>query len=315
MCKPSKDGKQVRFDFIIPCDPTDMTYCAEGTLCPEPEVQKRSAGIDPSLFLQERDDEEDEFKAQSLQLECGKEHLETFDGEQGLADAATWGEGIQVYKDNVYGSMLGRFGSSTVATKTFTVPDATESITLMLDFLDLNGNGDDGSLRLGIQTASASAMPKVKLGIIAEHEGYTVKAEEKARPGRGAKPGDKITSASVKITDPNKWSQNKLTLAFRVDTDKSIDEVVLGIKNLSITAECKGRRMEADAAKEEEGYYCKAKDYPCGEGDDMVNVCHYSSRLGYQTFCVPEADSEVLRFYGTDYCGPCVGGMGGVNMQ
>jgi hypothetical protein len=42
----------------------------------------------------------------------------------------------------------------------------------------------------------------------------------------------------------------------------------------------------------------------------MVHVCHYSARLGYQTFCIPEADSEVLRFYKNDYCGPCVGGYG-----
>jgi hypothetical protein len=26
-------------------------------------------------------------------------------------------------------------------------------------------------------------------------------------------------------------------------------------------------------------------------------MCHYSTRRGYQTFCIPEADSEILRFY------------------
>jgi hypothetical protein len=54
-------------------------------------------------------------------------------------------------------------------------------------------------------------------------------------------------------------------------------------------------------------FYCVARDYPCEGGTDFVNVCHYSARLGYQTFCIPEADSEVLRFYSKDYCGPCVG--------
>merc|ERR1712003_18685 len=63
----------------------------------------------------------------------------------------------------------------------------------------------------------------------------------------------------------------------------------------------------------EEGPYCLAKDYPCDGGDNMVYACHYSGRQGYQTFCIPENDSEILRFYAKDYCGPCVGGYGGVD--
>jgi hypothetical protein len=59
---------------------------------------------------------------------------------------------------------------------------------------------------------------------------------------------------------------------------------------------------------EDYSYYCLASDFPCDGGVDFVHVCHYSSRLGYQTFCIPESDSEVLRFYAKDYCGPCVGG-------
>jgi hypothetical protein len=61
-------------------------------------------------------------------------------------------------------------------------------------------------------------------------------------------------------------------------------------------------------------YYCLAKEFPCQGGNDMVHICHYTARKGYETFCIPEADSEVLRFYSHDYCGPCRGGFGGVNM-
>jgi len=64
---------------------------------------------------------------------------------------------------------------------------------------------------------------------------------------------------------------------------------------------------------EDGGFYCSAYDYPCGDADSMVYVCHYSARSGYQTFCVPEADSEILRFFANDYCGPCVQGFGGIN--
>lgn len=58
-------------------------------------------------------------------------------------------------------------------------------------------------------------------------------------------------------------------------------------------------------------FYCESQDYPCeGEEPNMVYVCHYSPRTGYQTFCVPEADSDILRFYPHDYCGKCEGGFG-----
>ena len=69
------------------------------------------------------------------------------------------------------------------------------------------------------------------------------------------------------------------------------------------------------SGEQESGYYCLSEDFPCEGGNGMVHVCHYSSRKGYQTFCIPEADSEVLRFYSHDYCGPCVGGYGGIQSE
>jgi hypothetical protein len=57
--------------------------------------------------------------------------------------------------------------------------------------------------------------------------------------------------------------------------------------------------------------YCVSEDFPCEvEGSDAVFVCHYSTSRGYQTFCIPETDSDILRFYPNDYCGPCEGGYG-----
>lgn len=59
--------------------------------------------------------------------------------------------------------------------------------------------------------------------------------------------------------------------------------------------------------------YCLSEDFPCeGEDENMVYVCHYIPRKGYQTFCVHEADSVILGFYPNDYCGPCEGGYGNV---
>jgi len=66
---------------------------------------------------------------------------------------------------------------------------------------------------------------------------------------------------------------------------------------------------QPDSANKD-GHFCVSEDYPCGEDGSRVNVCHYSARDGYKTFCVPEADSDVLAFYKKDYCGPCVRGFG-----
>lgn len=62
------------------------------------------------------------------------------------------------------------------------------------------------------------------------------------------------------------------------------------------------------ASNDNEDHFCVVEDYPCGPKGDKVHVCHYSARDGYKTFCVPEPDSDALRFYPKDYCGPCVGG-------
>ena len=76
-------------------------------------------------------------------------------------------------------------------------------------------------------------------------------------------------------------------------------------RNLHVLAE---KIHEDPEANDEEQSFCVNADYPCGPDTDNVHVCHYSARDGYKTFCVPESDSDALRFYPKDYCGPCVGG-------
>jgi len=54
--------------------------------------------------------------------------------------------------------------------------------------------------------------------------------------------------------------------------------------------------------------FCVHKDHPCeGDEEKMVYVCHYSPQKGYQTFCIPEMDSDILQFDGRNHCGPCDG--------
>jgi hypothetical protein len=56
-------------------------------------------------------------------------------------------------------------------------------------------------------------------------------------------------------------------------------------------------------------HYCSKETFPCGnDNNEGVQVCHYSTRNGYQTFCVAEEDSNMLAYYEKDYCGPCYDG-------
>jgi len=82
--------------------------------------------------------------------------------------------------------------------------------------------------------------------------------------------------------------------------------------NVSITqglasSEKKAAKID-QSAKEFEEYtpYCVHEDFPC-EGDEefMVHVCYHSSRFGYQTFCISEIDSDILRLNEKHHCGPC----------
>jgi len=78
-----------------------------------------------------------------------------------------------------------------------------------------------------------------------------------------------------------------------------------------MTEEMKAAANETSEEDEEDQPYCVHEDYPCkGDDDYMVHVCYYSSHSGYQTFCIPEMDSDVLRFNKKHHCGPCKGWSG-----
>eukprot|EP00797_Seminavis_robusta_P027666 Sro520_g159160.1 n/a (648) ;mRNA; r:33775-35718 len=79
-------------------------------------------------------------------------------------------------------------------------------------------------------------------------------------------------------------------------------------------AEEEGGPLEEGEDGPAEGPLCSASDFPCGE-EGKVYVCHYSVFKGYSTFCVKEEDTDIIRFYPNDYCGPCTGGYGNTLKQ
>jgi hypothetical protein len=120
------------------------------------------------------------------------------------------------------------------------------------------------------------------------------------------------------------YSGGTLTIGVGWESNDSFNKGAFGVVSYKFSTACsepKGaRKLDGDVSvggsgeqgysedEDDNSYYCLAQDYSCDGGDDYVHVCHYSGRLGYQTFCIPESDSEVLRFYSKDYCGPCIGG-------
>jgi len=140
---------------------------------------------------------------------------------------------------------------------------------------------------------------------------------------------------------PSYYSDGRLDIEFMVTMDDTIDNESLGLDNIKVTANglCftnssvfaggsvipaksgpnrlldENERLSKlnaevlDIDTDIEPAYCSAKDYPCEEG--KVHICHYNPHLGYQTFCVSEEESDIVKFYINSYCGPCVGGFGG----
>jgi len=88
-------------------------------------------------------------------------------------------------------------------------------------------------------------------------------------------------------------------LDFGSENTKNADDFSLVVKSDGVSME---------PAENTSQHFCSSADYPCGDKDGYVHVCHYSAKEGYQTYCVPELDSDVIAYVPKDYCGPCVGG-------
>jgi hypothetical protein len=53
--------------------------------------------------------------------------------------------------------------------------------------------------------------------------------------------------------------------------------------------------------------FCSSEEFPCGTMYGMVSICHHSSRHGFRSLCIHEENSDILKHYIHDYCGPCIG--------
>ncbi len=316
--RESPVGKLAVFFFTIPCDSSDTSFCISS-----------DAGVDNSgpISRQMRDDKEDHIVITSNEIRCGTIHEETFES---VGDALSWEGGIESSTE-AFGNFLGRFGSDNpVVHKTFQMPVEASSATIRFKLYVINGGSIEDTLQLGIQNSWVDIQLTMKEMQYHQDEAITLRDRSYDRFSFiSASQGDNSTY-DIEIVVPKRWwvNHNKdLPFGFRVITQNDMNEDGYGIDDFTIEVDCGTQRrtkglsqddspqLEPSEEGDEASSYCRSADYPCAEGNDMVNVCHYSSRQGYQTFCIPEQDSEVLRFYRSDYCGPCAYAFGKVSVE
>ena len=276
-CQPFVDvGKKVHFHFAIPC------LCAGSSSAVPITSIARNA------------------------LTCTNDIVEDYESN---GQIESWSYGTEYNDLPAYTTFLGRLGMNhPEVSKVFTIPSTATSVDVSFDMYDVVGSattneqflvGIQGSY-LDIQIFQANGSKK-----------YYTDIAVTAKKLSGGK-------YNVLMTIPSKWytnNGNKLPLTFKFVSS----QLRYGIDNVRLHANCSIRRQletpaeandnEEDVAEAESAtmFYCSTTDFPCGNDENMVHVCHYSTHTGYETHCIPEADSEILRFYQKDYCGPCVG--------
>jgi hypothetical protein len=295
---------------------TDLMIIASGSWC---EAERRLAGAvaDYTASPCKKD------------VEVAREDFET-----GMA--AGWNNGL-IALDEKFGHFLGRLGRENRAmSKVFSVPLYAESVRVQFSIY-----------ATGTSSWKASDQFHAKIGIADVNLGdFTTKSETGTTQGvmwgRSMDDND-ANEHHVSMEVPRDYYlTGKLTLAFEVSMKESIARKSAGVDDLLITAlgvdTCGGSASESkesiidgasgfrvsslsatepdvDGDDEEGRGYCHSEDFPCGEEEGMVHVCHYSITSGYMTYCLKESDSDLVRTYPDDYCGPCVGGYGSMNQQ
>jgi len=287
----------------------DVTFTAETSS----DIDHQSAGID-NLKL-------------TANYSCDRRQLDSCDSveevanenfESGLSDG--WSDGLVAYDSSV-GHFLGRMGKENpLSSKTFNIPADADKVTVSFKLYEFGtwGASDKFSVKVGSADLDLGA-----ISLETEKSGSVSGISWSRRRFDGV-----VKSHQVSITVPSaSFLSGRLNLNFVFNLSDFISRKSGGIDDLVINAHglCEGGAKDTathfgmaafsagepslDGNDEDEGPYCRAEDYPCN-GGDMVYVCHYSVFKGYSSYCVKEADTDIIRFYPNDYCGPCVGGYG-----
>jgi hypothetical protein len=252
----------------------------------------------------------------------------------------SWEHGI-VSNTPVLSSFLGRLGrENDYVRKTFVVPQNAESVTVEFLLYEIDNwmRCDKltvliGNKRLDLKQFYTEDFDENPNNIEEGRKGGIMWSRHSVVPSRNIAFNNQFKDQihKVEMTIPANYFSGELEFALKVTMNDGVDDASAGIDNLRVTAHgvCAPERelkdeedkesekdVSTDVASEPQydgddgGPYCSSEDFPCG-GENNVYICHYNPHLGYQTFCVPEEESDIVKFYANSYCGPCVGGFGG----
>eukprot|EP00797_Seminavis_robusta_P002587 Sro115_g056740.2 (589) ;mRNA; f:44859-46625 len=252
-----------------------------------------------------------------------------------------WVNGL-ISQNDRRGHFLGRLGlENDFVSKTFRVPPTAESMSLEFDLYTLGNypwrvKSDQFHVKIGITSVHVGSLRNLQDSGSVKSISWT----------RAVDPTDSnlhhVTMDIASLYFPS----GELSVGFHIMTTDSIAKKSVGVDNLIITARAvhttasdqerkKTNEQATTTTKKESTSYshyqapttkqepvkqrpvrnhggvCYSEDFPCG-GDKpgMVYICHYSIKKGYQTYCLNEEDTDIVRSYADDYCGPCVGGYG-----
>ncbi|GKY90275.1 hypothetical protein MPSEU_000001600 [Mayamaea pseudoterrestris] len=237
----------------------------------------------------------------------GADQVVSWEDFEGSDTSASWTNGLLSDCDEL-GHYLGPLtGSGAMMSKTFAVPSMAKSVVLSYDFYNVGALGSTQKLYVYVEGKSIE-LPYM-----------SVAAKSGTTDGIAWSYTSFGKKYSTQLTIPQTYFANGfLKVQFDLFHSSSIDATKkAGLDKIKLKATCSagGRRAEevsaaaaATTSSDQVGeFYCSSTDFPCGDNGKSVYVCHYSARSGYNTYCVPEADSEVLRFYRESYCGACAG--------
>lgn len=335
MCHPMEQDppgvKRVAYHFRLPCN----------TPCVEPD-ESSSAPTEPSL------PSVPPTSAPTQLSDCDKSVVVEYeDFESGTHD--NWNQGLVSY-DPALSYFLGRFGKgNTHADKVYTInPQASSaSIEFILYEIDNWERVDKiaviiNSERIDLGQFYANDLSSNPFNYESGSKGGILWLRYSITPAMKVAFNNTHPDQAHKVEmhiPPSYYSSGTLSVEFRVTMSNDIEEESAGIDNIKVvehglcasstsTQQSGGpgrlldqTQMKVELAQpegvdepnwegEDAGPYCGAKEFPC-KGDNNVYICHYNPHLGYQTFCVAEEESDIVKFYVNSYCGPCVGGFGG----
>jgi hypothetical protein len=311
---------RVAYHFALPC----------GKPCPDDDI---SNGGDQTIS-----------PTSSPSAVCEQDTVVAFEDFEG-GNAESWEKGT-ISNTPVFSNFLGRLGlENDYVRKTFVVPTNAQSVTVEFLLYEIDNwlHCDKltiliGNKRLDLKQFYSEDIYDNPNNIEEGRKGGIMWSRHSVVPARNVAFNSRFKDQihKVDMTIPaNYFSEGELEFAVRVTMNNGVDDASAGIDNLKVTAhgvcvEGSDRLLGQDEDErdsiinypsshvasepqwdgDDEGPYCSSKDFPCN-GENNVYICHYNPHLGYQTFCVPEEESDIVKFYANSYCGPCVGGFGG----